>query len=155
MTRAFVCLIACCGLVVAGEPLPFQQSAEELKIFELTNLERKKKDAPLLKLNPLLSKVARAHSANMARQGKFDHTLDGKDINDRVRESGYKSNLRGENIAFGEKGAAVANIVKSWMESKEHSENLLHVDFVEMGVGIARDKDGDIYYTQVFARPKK
>src|SRR5471032_208422 len=83
MMRTFMCLLACCGLVVAGERKPFQQTAEELKIFELTNQERKKKDAPPLKLSPLLSKVARAHSTNMARQEKFDHTLDGKDINDR------------------------------------------------------------------------
>src|SRR5213078_4663827 len=40
-------------------------TADEEKVLELTNEQRKRKKLPPLKLNPLLVKVARQHSANM------------------------------------------------------------------------------------------
>lgn len=128
---------------------------EEKKLFELTNGERKKKELLPLILSLALSKVARAHSENMARQGKMEHKLDDKTPFDRMREAGYKFMKGGENIAMGDDDAPMPLIMKAWMESKGHRDNVLHTEFTEIGVGIARDKKGVLYYTQLFARPKK
>jgi uncharacterized protein YkwD len=147
-----------CGafsLLGAGEPAkPFQQTADEIKLVELTNQERKKMDLPPLKLNPVLSKIARGHSENMARHGKMEHKLDNKEPLDRVRDSGYKFSKAGENIAAAE-GATLPMIMQAWMESKEHRANILLPEFTEIGLGIAVDKGGQLYFTQVFAKPKK
>lgn len=141
------------GVGEAGKE--FKQTASEIKILELTNQERKKKDAPPLKLSPALSKIARAHSENMARQEKLEHVLDDKAPIDRLRDAGYKFTKVGENVALGDAELPVEGIMKLWMESKGHSETLLEPGYTEIGIGIARDKAGQVYYTQLFAKPRK
>jgi uncharacterized protein YkwD len=163
MMRIGSCLALACGLGILfslaqagdGKKKPFEQTPDELKVFELINLERKKKDLPLLKINPALSKIARGHSENMARQGKMEHNLDNKTPFDRMRAAGYKFAKGGENIAEGDEIATLPMIVKAWMESPGHRDNILLAEFSETGVGLARDKDGKMFYTQLFARPRK
>jgi uncharacterized protein YkwD len=46
-------------------------------------------------------------------------------------------------------------IMKAWMDSKEHRANILMPEYTEIGLGIARDKTGQLYFTQVFAKPRK
>jgi uncharacterized protein YkwD len=146
-----------CGgfaLLDAGEPAkPFQQTPDEVKLVEMTNKERKKLDLPSLKLSPTLSKIASAHAKNMARQGKMEHILDNKGLLDRLRDAGYKFVKGGENIASGG-GVSLATIMQSWMDSKGHRANILSTEFTEIGLGIARDKNGQVYFTQVFAKPR-
>ena len=85
----------------------------------------------------------------------MDHTLDEKSPFDRLRAAGYKFLKAAENIAMGEKGASQDLVMKSWMESELHRKNILNPDYTEIGVGIAADKSGQLYYTQVFAMPRK
>ena len=132
----------------------FSLNAIEKKILELTNLERKKKDLPALKPSPPLFKVAQAHSENMAKQEKMEHELDGKNPSQRIKEAGYAASWGGENIAESN-GDTPESVVKLWMESPEHKANILRDKFTEIGVGIARNAKGEVYYTQVFAAPKK
>ena len=139
----------------AGEKPKSAVSADEKRIFELTNQERKKKDAAPLALSPLLCKLARAHSENMARQMRMEHTLDNKSPFDRMRDAGYKFANAGENIGTGSDNAPVTLVMQAWMESEGHRANILNTQFTEIGVRIARDKAGVIYYTQVFGRPQK
>jgi len=154
-------ILTCCvlGLIVsvlpAGQTKPFEQTPDEIKIFELTNKERKAKDRPALVLNPALSKIARAHSENMGRQGKMEHTLDDKTPFERIKAAGYKYSRAGENLAMAEEGAELPKIMKAWMESDGHRENILLPEFTETGVGSARDKAGTSYITQIFAKPRK
>jgi uncharacterized protein YkwD len=154
-------ILPCCVLVLivsvlpAGQAKPFEQTPDEIKISELTNKERKEKDGPALVLNAALSKIARAHSENMARQGKMEHTLDDKTPFERIKAAGYKYSTAGENIAMGEEGAELPRIMQAWMESEGHRKNILSPEYTEIGVGSARAKDGSLYFTQVFARPRK
>ncbi len=90
----------------------------------------------------------------MAKQEKMDHKLDDKTPFDRMRAAGYLFKLAGENIARGEGNVTQRDVVREWMESKGHRENILGAEFTETGVGLARAEDGQIYYTQVFARPR-
>lgn len=155
LSRTGLMLCFCFASLGAGQPgQAFRQTADEISLVEFTNQERKKAALPPLKLSFALSKVARAHSENMSRQGKMEHILDNKDPLDRVRAAGYKFVKAGENIAFGEDGVTPATIMKAWMESKSHRANLLFTEYTEIGLGIARDKAGDLWYTQVFAKPR-
>jgi len=127
---------------------------DELRIFELLNRERKEKDLTPLALNPTLVKMARGHSANMAKQEKMDHVLDDKNPADRAKDIGYDYMRLGENVAFG-KGVTLDEIHQGWMDSKPHRENILNPDFTEVGVGIAADAKGTKWFTQVFGTPLK
>ena len=151
-----------CGLALlaslagAGDDKkPFQNTPNETKVFELTNLERKKKELRPLKLSLALSKVARGHSENMARQGKMEHKLDDKTPGDRLRAAGYKFTRSGENIGAGDDGVTLEMLMKAWMDSPGHRDNILFADYTEIGIGIAREKEGQWYFTQLFALPKK
>ena len=84
----------------------------------------------------------------------MEHELDGKNPSQRIKEAGYAASWGGENIAESN-GDTPESIVKLWMESPEHKANILRDKFTEIGVGIARNAKGEVYYTQVFAAPKK
>ncbi|MBI2803646.1 MAG: CAP domain-containing protein [Planctomycetes bacterium] len=160
MLRHLTILILCCAPLAAqtpkaGKPKPFKQLPGEVKVFELTNRERKKAELKPLVLSTHLSKIARAHSENMARQGKMEHVLDEKTPFDRMADAGYKYLKAGENIASyrGGDNEALEQIMKAWMESKLHRENIVRKEFTEIGIGIARDKEGRAYITQAFGTP--
>jgi uncharacterized protein YkwD len=71
-------LLSCCVLSVQADPPEreeFKMTAREKEVVDLTNLQRKKKGLPPLKPNPLLFKIARDHSANMAKQRQMKHIL--------------------------------------------------------------------------------
>jgi uncharacterized protein YkwD len=129
-------------------------SEDEQKLIDLANEARKKEKLPPLKPNATLFAVARAHSNNMARQGKMEHVLDGKNVRKRLDAAHYNFGWYGENIAMGKK-ATLDQIMKGWMESKGHRANILSKNYTEIGVGIADDGNGTLYYTQVFGSQRK
>jgi uncharacterized protein YkwD len=134
----------------------FKMSADEEKLVELTNAERKEHKLPPLKPNALLFAAARAHSQNQARQQKMSHILDGKGPKERIQAVGYKHSWYGENVASASGNRAVlTKVMQSWMDSKGHRENILKKTYTEIGIGIAKDSRGTYYYTQVFAAPKR
>lgn len=163
---AFVAAVVLAGCVLpAGRARDPQEPAnadaanlklsdEEQQVLDLTNQARVREKLPPLRPNALLCAVARAHSANMARQGKMEHVLDGKKPGERVKEAGYRYSWVGENIAMTD-GDTTAAVFKGWMESKGHREHILSDHYEEIGLGIARNDKGEVYYTQVFASPKK
>ncbi len=130
-----------------------QMSSQEQKTLELTNQAREKEKLRPLKPNPRLFQAARNHSANMARQGKMEHVLDGKTPVQRVEATGYRWRRAGENIAYG-LNTPIEGIFKSWMESQHHRENILRPEFREIGIGVASNSRGEVYYTQVFGTPR-
>jgi uncharacterized protein YkwD len=128
-------------------------SKEEQLILDLTNEARAKEKLPPLKVNATLMKVARAHSANMAKQNKMEHVLDGKEPHQRVEDAGYNYRSMGENIAAGDKRVSVRKIFEGWMDSQGHREHILSPKFDEIGIGIAADKR-EYYYTQEFGKQR-
>jgi uncharacterized protein YkwD len=148
-----LCLVAAAATAVAAQDRDdqkFKLDAAETKLLELTNAERKKENLPPFKANPKLFKAAREHSKNRAKQEKLAHDLDCKTPFDRIKEAGYAFGKAGENVAYGSSGFPVADIMKNWMESEGHRANILNEEFTEIGLGIARSENGDVYYTQVF-----
>jgi uncharacterized protein YkwD len=124
-------------------------SAAEQKLVDLTNNERMKAKLPPLKPNPILFAVARAHTANMVKQGKREHVLDGKDVLKRLDDAGYDWKSAGENIATS-KSSTLEEVMEAWMKSKGHREEILKERFREIGIGTVDNGKGVVYYTQVF-----
>jgi uncharacterized protein YkwD len=124
-----------------------QLSPLEQAILDLVNKEREKEGLSPLKPAGKLVQIAREHSANMARQNKLDHFLDGKSPIDRARAVGYEG-LVTENCAWGVRTAA--DVVRGWMNSPGHRANLLGKNAVEAGIGHASEGRSGPYYTMVF-----
>jgi uncharacterized protein YkwD len=131
----------------------FQLTKDEQALIDLTNAERKSADKDLkpLKMNPKLMEAARKHAANMAAQDKLDHVLDEKKPTDRVKTAGYKSTYVGENIAWNQD--TPKEVMKSWMDSEHHRDNILKPEYTEIGVAVVKNKKGEPYWVQVFGRP--
>ncbi|HEV3439138.1 MAG TPA: CAP domain-containing protein [Gemmata sp.] len=126
---------------------------EEQATIDLTNAERKKAEMKPLTANPQLMAAARAHAANMAKQDKLEHTLDGKEPAERVKDAGYKYSATGENIAWN--AITPKEVLKGWMDSPPHKENILKPEYTEIGVAVAKNKKGERYWVQVFGTPRK
>ena len=139
--------------LLAADDKKFELSEVDKAIFELTNKEREKEKLSALTVSPLLCEVARKHSANMAKQGEMKHELNGKNPADRVKAAGYEYKFMAENIAASD-GDKPEGIVKAWMDSEHHRENILNGKFTEIGLGSASN-DKETFYTQVFATPKR
>jgi uncharacterized protein YkwD len=160
MFRSFVLtfsLLIALTLTLRGEekkePAKSDLSGPEQKLLEWTNKVRAEHKLPALKVNATLLKVARKHSANMARQGKMSHVLDDKNPAQRIRAAGYVYTSIGEIIAMSD-GLQLETVEKSWMASKPHRENLLKERYREIGIAIAHNDKGEYYYTQVFGKPR-
>lgn len=80
-------------------------------------------------------KVAFGHDGFTDRSQKAKRVLSGK--------------LKGfaENVAYGAKNAN--EVVKGWANSPGHRRNMLGT-YKYIGIGIAADKKGRLYYTQIF-----
>lgn len=127
----------------------------------LLNKQRKARGLRELRLNPRLSSAARFHSRDMVAKRYFDHvSRGGKDVVDRITRTGYLSRVRswivGENLAWGSGGLSTPKqIVKSWMHSPGHRQNILTSRFREIGIGVvvgvpARGTSPGATYTTTF-----
>ncbi|MDO0929303.1 CAP domain-containing protein [Streptomyces sp. TG1A-8] len=117
------------------------------RIVELVNAERSKAGCSALTLNATLTKVAQAHSQDMASHRNMSHTgSDGSSPGDRITNGGYAWSAYGENIAYGY--ATAEEVMTGWMNSPGHRANILNCSFKEIGVGLAQP---DSYWTQDFA----
>ena len=108
--------------------------------------------APPVTLSSTLGGVAFGHADDMATNNYFEHEdLHGKSPSDRVRATGYREKLVGENIAYGPK--SVDEVVQGWLDSPGHCENIMDPRFVEMGLGYATSHDSKhaLYWVQVLA----
>lgn len=146
-------LILCVTLLtcVSGDDPPLKLTAEEQELVDLTNAARKKEDLPELQPHPKLFQSARDHAANMAKQDKLEHELDGKALFDRLKAVEYGVESAGENIAH--KQTTPRKVMASWMESEGHKKNILTSDYIHIGVAVARNAKGERYWVQVLATP--
>jgi uncharacterized protein YkwD len=110
--------------------------------------------APPLQPSATLDSVAYQHAADMARHDYFEHIdLSGHTPADRVRASGYREKLVGENIAYGPTSAE--EVVAGWLHSPGHCENIMDPRFHEMGLALApgRGARHGLYWDEVLTEP--
>lgn len=137
--------------LVSQESSSARPTPDEKTILALTNAVRKEQNLPPLIVNDRLTKAAREHSQNMAKQKKLAHDLDGKSPFDRIKATEYRFRAAGENVAYGTILISIPEIFDGWMKSDGHRANILSEDFSEIGIGVATNGD-QRYYTQVFAK---
>jgi uncharacterized protein YkwD len=112
--------------------------------------------APPLRLSSTLYSAAAEHVVDMARHDYFEHVdLSGHSPADRVRATGYRYKLVGENIAYGP--ASADEVVAGWLHSPGHCENIMEPRFVEMGLAYAPGQGTrrGLFWDQELAAPAK
>jgi uncharacterized protein YkwD len=106
----------------------------EAQVLALTNQERAKSGCGPLRMNSALTKAAEAHAADMVDEHFFAHdSLDGRSPFDRMKAAGFKGGAMAENIAVGYSSAAA--VVKGWMNSPGHRQNILNCTYTMIGIG--------------------
>ena len=128
-------------------------TGDERRAFDLINAERQRRGLRPLVLDGALTRIARYHSENMARDGVLNHVdSDGLDLRGRAEVLGLRGwRALGENIAYNQGYSdPTAFAVERWMVSDKHRENILNEEFTHAGIGIARSADGRVFFTQVF-----
>jgi len=121
----------------------------EKQVVTLVNQERAKQGLAPLTDNSKLSNVARTKSEDMVAKNYFSHTSPtyGSPF-DMMKQFGITYSAAGENIAMGQPTAA--SVMDGWMNSPGHRANILNSNFTDIGVGVAKNADGTIYWTQEF-----
>lgn len=138
---------------VAASSAAVAPNASERRAFELVNEERRARGQQPLVWDGELTRLARQHSENMARQNFFSHTdRNGLDTADRAAVGGVCGwRAIAENIAYNQGfDDPVGFAVERWMQSPKHRENILRTGFTHAGIGVSRAADGRVYFTQVF-----
>lgn len=125
---------------------------QENEVIRLVNVERAKYGLPALKANWELSRVARYKSQDMVNKGYFAHQSPTYGSPFTMMQSfGISYSSAGENIAKGQR--TPAEVMNSWMSSPGHRSNILKASYTQIGVGLAKDKNGIACWTQMFIRP--
>jgi uncharacterized protein YkwD/uncharacterized membrane protein required for colicin V production len=121
----------------------------EATMLKLVNAERARAGLGPLKVDPALVDAARKHSQDMLAQGYFAHVdNEGKSPADRVRASGARFWVTGENLAL---APTVELAHRGLMDSPGHRANILGSQYGRLGIGVV---DAGMYgkmFTQEFA----
>jgi uncharacterized protein YkwD len=124
-------------------PTPSNLASTRAATLCLLNAERARHGLAPLRRNSILELASQRHSEDMAIRDFYAHeTPQGVDPGDRIAAAGYPvvGVTVGENIHWGiEANATPVRIVRDWMESPGHRENILRPQFTEVGVGVAHD----------------
>ncbi|MBC7887669.1 MAG: CAP domain-containing protein [Ferruginibacter sp.] len=113
-----------------------------------TNNFRRTKGLPALIIRNELNEIARQHSANMAR-GRVGFGHGGFERRNALAKGKIRTiNSFAENVAYGATSGKA--VVSMWKNSSGHRRNMLG-RYKYIGIGTAKDSQGRIFYTQVFA----
>lgn len=113
-------------------------------VLELVNKERKNRTLPPLTQNAMLDRSAQRHADDMLKRKFFSHQAQGGTTPEqRIEAVGYFKPpcmctykfSYGENIAKGQ--PTPAEVMKAWMASKIHRDNILKKEYQQVGLGFA------------------
>lgn len=120
--------------------------AEVSPLYGLVNYARAAAGLDLLFIDPEAERIAQGWAEEMARTGDFRHN---------PNVSGHLSApwfSYGENIAWGY--GDEAEVHQAWMDSPGHRRNIENPVFTALGVGLARNSQGQPYWVEVFVDRK-
>lgn len=135
--------------IVSNENVTGEFASFQKEVVRLVNVERAKLGLAQLSLNAKLSNVATLKSQDMINKNYFSHTSPtyGSPF-EMMKKFNISYKTAGENIAKGQK--TPAQVVNAWMNSQGHRENILNKNYTEIGIGVAKDAKGTLYWTQMF-----
>ncbi|OGC38363.1 hypothetical protein A3K42_00575 [candidate division WWE3 bacterium RBG_13_37_7] len=121
-----------------------------------TNTEREKSNLSLLVLNEKLSKAAEEKAKNMFKEDYWAHVSPkGVEPWDFIVSQDYDYTYAGENLA--KNFSSSLDVVKAWMESPSHRENVLNRNYKEIGFAVVNgvlDGYETTLVVQMFGTPR-
>ncbi len=124
-------------------------------LVAMANGERAERNLPRLEHDEKLQEAAELKARHMAENGYFSHTgPDGTDPWHWLEKAEYDYQYAGENLAVNFVDSK--DVMRAWMESPEHRENVLNRHYTEIGIGTATGEyDGreTVFIVQYFGHP--
>lgn len=106
--------------------------------LKLINQYRRTKGLGEVTLDPILTKIAKTHSRDLAKHDRISHFgSDGSNPWDRVERSGYRPQLAAENVGTGQ--LSIKEVMQGWKDSPGHNKNLLLPDARNIGIALVYD----------------
>lgn len=110
-------------------------NVDQKRLIELTNQERQKMGLAPVSENAALDKAASLKAQNMFAENYWAHFApSGKTPWDFILGAGYRFTFAGENLA--KNFSDSSEIVKAWMASPTHRENLLNPKYQDIGIAV-------------------
>ena len=150
MKRTFLIVtVTCLTLFVSLISFSPNKNANLVQdVLSQTNQFRRSEGLPELIIRKELNAIAQKHSADMA-SGRVGLGHDGfAERNAMANEKIKHLHSFAENVAYG--ATSGVQVVTMWENSSGHRRNMLG-PYKYIGIGIAKDSHGRIFYTQVFA----
>lgn len=121
----------------------------EAEVLDLVNTHRRKLGLQALQPDSNLTMLARQHSQNMA-SGRVSFGHDGFSARSKTygKTVGVFVGGMAENVAYNSENAGA--VMENWLKSAGHRTNI-EGDYKFIGIGIARNPSGNLYFTQIFA----
>ncbi len=135
--------------IIANNAKNHDVSYLEQLAHQQVNQYRQSQNLPPLILNDSISKQARIHSQNMA-QGSSDFSHKG--FEKRIESLGSTITYRSaaENVAYNQGYSdPVTKAVAGWIKSPGHHKNMIG-KYNLTGIGVAKNSQGEYYFTQIF-----
>ncbi|SHH60907.1 Uncharacterized conserved protein YkwD, contains CAP (CSP/antigen 5/PR1) domain [Sporobacter termitidis DSM 10068] len=140
--------------VEAGSPAATDSQAVanyKAEVVRLVNIEREKAGVADLAAMDKLADMADVRAQEASTD--FRHVRpDGSRCFTIFGEYSLRYYAAGENLACGFK--TPEEVVKAWMNSASHKQNLLDADFTYIGIGYYLSDSGTPYWSQLFYTPK-
>ena len=122
----------------------------ERSVFRKINQHRQQKGLAALQRNATINQQARQHSQSMANSRNLSHN--GFSNRVKVISNSIPYKAAAENVAFNRGFSDPAGqAVNGWLKSSGHLKNIMG-NFNLTGVGVAKNNQGEFYFTQIFIR---
>lgn len=136
-TLLFILLQVSFSIISYTKPgiLGISGNIDQKRLIELTNIERQKAGLSPVSENEALNKAAALKAQNMFAENYWAHFApSGKSPWDFILGAGYKFTYAGENLA--KNFTASDDVVKAWMASPTHRDNLLNSKYKDIGIAV-------------------
>lgn len=118
-----------------GSVLGYSSTINQNKVVEATNSERQKQGISILTANARLNKAAQAKAEDMFANQYWSHySPSGKSPWEFIKAVDYTYYVAGENLA--RDFMQTEDMVKAWMNSPTHRENILNPKYQEIGIAV-------------------
>lgn len=133
--------------------ISFSSENYQKEMLNLVNIQRKKANISPLILDEKLNKLAKIKVDLVIKEGNLNHYAGGyNSLGEFLKNYGISYLAVGENLATKTKNPE--DTMNLWMNSKGHRANILNKNFKNIGISSGIDKEGNIYWVQIFTNPR-
>ncbi|KTD71144.1 putative transporter [Legionella steelei] len=151
LSSIFFNLLPCAYAATAAKHVENDTAIQNAVLFYI-NEYRQQHGLSKLTMDNNIVIQAKQHSQDMAsHRMSFGHQDFGKRIA-KLRSQIKNTGGGAENVAYNYKTAQI--VVSQWVRSPGHRRNIVG-NYNLTGIGVARDKQGKLYYTQIFLQTGK